>query len=138
MKIRTVLAAILTAGIFSLFVACTSPGDGISLSEIARRADETNVCVRNTRPVPMRVVLQDARTGTRHGQVSVAGIDQACAWINLRPDRPFNAVISAVSLPRDVLPPGWERLRIFNRGRSLTLVVGQDGLTPFAHSYRKP
>lgn len=135
---RIAITAFVFGLAFLVLTACGPTQEGTSLEMLTQHADDTNVCVRNENTTAASVVMRDGHSGQRYGDVFVSSKSSACEWINLPPTRRLNAVVDGIGIAQAVVPPQFRGIFIRERGYSLRLVLGVDGLTPFAHSYIAP
>lgn len=96
-------------------------------------SNKTTVCVENDREHSMRVEIRDASTNAQYGELWMHSFEDVCEEMSIPPSATLRGVIKSVSVRYDVSPPAW---RDMLRSDYMILVVGGDGLTPFAHSGR--
>ena len=120
---RTVLSVAATA----LLLGCASASHDPT-------EDATLICVENDTEHPLTVEVRDAGTQSIFGTIHVSQFGTGKRWVRLGDSgNPVMVSVDAVGVPGRWVPPAFSRI-ILAPGVSLSLNVGMDGVTPFAHS----
>lgn len=113
----------------ALLLGCASTSQDPGREE----SDDTFVCVENQSDFSVTVNVRDASGVSRLGQIHVSPFGTARRRIRTGGFRPIMVSIDAVGLPQEWVPPAFSRI-VVSPGVSLSLRVGEHGITPFAHS----
>lgn len=131
--VRRVLLALAGVFLFTTLAACAPRTYAEKLMSLASK---TRVCVDNPSFHGMRVEILDSYSGHEYGELSVRSGQFECEWMQVT-GTTLDARIKSVSVVPDVIPPAWKGMMAPKRGTTMELVVGADGITPFAHSSRR-